>query len=351
MQSSPAEANGENAQPPSGPRESNGAGQWIEHSVWPQDPMFGRALAAGVTTLQILPSSDRLFGGRSVVLKNVASISVQGMKFPGAPYGLKMACGENAERGSGRAGNMQGYRSAFIAATDYAHRWDEYRRKSASGQPGEPPGRDLTLETLAGVLRGEVRVQMHCYRADEMLQMIDLSKEFGFHITAFHHALEAFKIAPVLAREKVAVVTWAGDWSGYKMEAYDSIMENAAFVDRAGGIASMHSDDPQVMQHLNQEAARVMTAAQHDGLNVTPERAIQWITINPAAIIGVDKQTGSLEVGKMADLVVWNVNPFSVYSIPDLVFIDGALVHDRAHPPAQPRSDFELGQGTSGALP
>jgi imidazolonepropionase-like amidohydrolase len=199
------------------------------------------------------------------------------------------------------------------------------------------------METLASV-RGDILVHIHCYRADEMQQMIDLSKEFGFHITAFHHALEAFKIAPLLAREKIAVVTWAGDWSGYKMEAYDAVLENAAFVDRAGGIATMHSDDVEVMQHLNSEAARVMTAAQHDGLDVTREDAIKWLTINPATIIGISKQTGSLEPGKMADLVLWSSDPFSVYASPDLVFIDGALVHDRSAHGTPPRSDFELGQ-------
>jgi imidazolonepropionase-like amidohydrolase len=297
-----------------------------------------------VTTLEVLPGSAKLFNGRTVVLKNVPSVSVQGMKFPGAPYGLKMACGENPQRSTGRGGNMVGYRSAFINAANYKRRWDDYHRKIAAGQAVEPPTRDLTLETLAGVLEGQILVQIHCYRADDMLQMIDLSKEFGFHIAAFHHALEAFKIAPRLAAEKIAVITWAGDWSGYKMEAYDAIMENAAFVDRAGGMASMHSDDPELMQHLNADAARVMTAAQHAGLDVTREDAIKWLTINPATIIGVGTRTGSLEPGKMADVVLWSTDPFSVYALADMVFVDGALRFDRSAPRAAPRSDFELGQ-------
>jgi len=332
MMPSPRSANGGEIPGAGAPSDSNDAGLWIEHSIWPQDPMFERAAEAGVTTLEILPGSAKLFNGRTVVLKNVPAVSVQGMKFPGAPYGLKMACGENPQRSTGRAGNMAGYRSAFISAASYARHWDDYHRKLAAGQPAEAPGRDLTLETLAGVLRGEILVQIHCYRADDMLQMIDLSKEFGFHIAAFHHALE-----------KVAVVTWAGDWSGYKMEAYDAIMENAAFVDRAGGIASMHSDDPELLQHLNAEAARVMTAAQHTGLAVTREDAIKWLTINPATIIGVGARTGSLEPGKMADVVLWSTDPFSVYALADLVFIDGAPVYDRAAPRGPPRSDFELG--------
>ena len=218
MQPSPRKGNGVPPQGSAGgaPPVTNDAGLWIEHSVWPQDPMFERAAEAGVTTIQILPGSAKLFNGRTVVLKNVHSTSVQGMKFPGAPYGLKMACGENPDRGSGRAGNMQGYRSAFIAAAAYLRHWDDYHHKIAAGQSAEPPQRDLTMETLAGVLRGQILVQIHCYRANDMMQIIDLSREFGFHITAFHHALEAFKIAPLLAAEKIGVITWAGDWSGYK---------------------------------------------------------------------------------------------------------------------------------------
>ncbi len=343
--SSPTAANGDSSNE-SGP---NPGGVWVEHSVWTQDPMFERAREAGVTTVQILPGSAHLFNGRTVTLKNAPAVAVQGMKFPGAPYGLKMACGENPTGGQGgkpstRAGAMMSYRTTFIAAANYSQSWREYHRKVEAGQSATPPRRDLMLENVAAALDGEIEVHIHCYRADEMLAMIDLSHEFGFHIAAFHHALEAFKIAPTLARENIAVVTWAGDWSGYKMEAYDSIMENAAFVQQAGGVVAMHSDNVMLMQHLNQEAGRAMTAGREAGLDITPEQAIQWVTLNPARIIGVADQTGSLEPGKMADVVLWNTDPFSVYSIPDLVFIDGVLMEDRAHPSSQPQSDFELGQ-------
>lgn len=341
--SSPGAANGEGGNE-TGP---TAGGIWIEHALWPQDPMFERARAAGVTTLQILPGSSMLFNGRTVVVKNVQSTSTQGMKFPGAPAGLKMACGENPTGGgakpSSRAGNMLGYRTTFIAAADYAQKWQEYHRRASAGQGGDPPKRDLMLETIGAALTGDIKVQIHCYRADEMVQMIDLSHEFGFQIAAFHHANEAFKISPLLAKEKIGVVTWAGDWSGYKMEAYDSIMETAAFVTKAGGVAAMHSDNVMLLQHLNHEAARSMTAGHEAGLGTTPEDAIRWITLNPAKIIGIDDRAGSLEPGKMADVVLWDVDPFSVYSMPDLVFIDGVLVHDRATPSTAPASDFELG--------
>lgn len=334
----------------------NTAEVWAEHSVWPQDPGFDRALAGGVTTLQILPGSANLFGGRSVTLKNVPSVTAQGMKFPGAPYGLKMACGENPKRVYGsrqrapstRMGNVAQYRAAWIAAADYARRWDEYRAKAKRGEKADPPKRDLQLDTLAGVLKGEILVQNHCYRADEMAQMIDISKEFGFHISAFHHASEAYKIAPQLAREHICLATWA-DWAAFKMESLDGIESNAALSHRAGACTVIHSDDALITQHLNQEAGIAMAAGNRAGLNITPVEAIAWITSNAAQAIGIDAYTGSLAAGKMADLVVWNRNPFSVYALAERVYIDGTLRFDRAaHGP--PRSDFEVGRANIGGV-
>jgi imidazolonepropionase-like amidohydrolase len=321
------------------------AGSWVENSIWAQDPMFARALEAGVTSMQILPGSAHPINGRSVILKNVPAVDMMGMKFPGAPSGLKIACGENPASGRNgasntRAGVMREYRTMFINAADYAQRWAEWRRRGT----GDPPKRDLALENVAAALDGQLRVQIHCYRADEMLQMIDLSHEFGFKIAAFHHATEAFKIAPQLVREKVAVATWAGDWAGYKMEAYDAIMETPGFIEKAGGVVAIKSDDVELMQHLNQEAARSMTASREAGIPITEEQAIRWVTLNPAKIIGVDDRTGSLQVGKMADVLIWDTNPFSVYALPDDVFIDGVLLYDRATAfQNKPRSDYELG--------
>ncbi len=323
---------------------------WAEHSVWPQDPGFSRALAGGVTTLDILPGSANLFGGRSVVLKIVPATTVQAMKFPGAPYDLKMACGENPKRVYGskgrapstRMGNVAGYRAAWINARDYLRRWDDYHDKIAHGEKADPPKRDLQLDTLAGVLRGEIRIQNHCYRADEMAQMIAISHEFGFHIAAFHHASESYKIAPLLAKEGICSVTWA-EWYGFKMEAFDGIEENVAMVDRAGACATLSSDDANLIQHLNEEAGIAMGAANRAGLNVDRAQAIRWITLNPAKALGIDAKTGSLEPGKMADVVIWSQDPFSVYALADKVFVDGALAYDRRRLPTTPRSDFELG--------
>ena len=330
------------------------ANVWAEHSVWPQDPGFRTALAGGITTLQILPGSANLIGGRSVVLRNVPSVTYQGMKFPGAPQGLKMACGENPKRvyGAGkkqfpatRMGNMAGYRAQWAEAQEYLRDQQEYRKKLASGaKDAKPPKRDLRLDTLAAALKGEIIVHMHCYRADEMATVLDLSQEFGYHVAAFHHAAEAYKISDLLAEHGVCAAMWA-DWWGFKMEAYDGIPENLAFVDAAPeGCAIVHSDSEEGIQRLNQEAAKAMAYGQRAGLTVPPERAIRWLTANPAKSLGLLARTGTLEPGKMADVVVWNGTPFSVYALADLVFIDGALRYERAQPAASPQSDFMLGQ-------
>jgi imidazolonepropionase-like amidohydrolase len=324
---------------------------WAEHSVWPQDPQFPLALATGgVTSMQILPGSANLFGGRSVTVKNVPSRGVYGMKFPGAPYGLKMACGENPKRVYGskgrapstRMGNVAGYRAAWIKAKKYRDDWAEYERKRNAGEDARRPDRDLQLETLAGVLNGDILVQNHCYRADEMLTMIDIAKEFGYKVTAFHHAVEAYKIADVLAANGICADVWA-DWWGFKMEALDGIRENAALLQKAGACVVIHSDSAEGTQRLNQEAAKAMAAGNRMGMHLREEDAIRWLTINPARSIGIDRQTGSLEPGKMADVVLWSGNPFSVYSRPDKVYIDGALAFDRTDPSRQPATDFDLG--------
>ena len=317
---------------------------WAEHSVWPQDPQFPRVLAGGITTLQVLPGSANLIGGRSVVLKVVPSRTVQGMKFPGARYGLKMACGENpkrvyASRGpSTRMGNVAGYRSAWIDAAAYRKRWDDWNAK----QDGDAPSRDLGLETLAEVLRGNIYVHNHCYRADEMAQMIDIADEFGYSIRSFHHGVEAYKLADILAARGISGSLWA-DWGAFKIEAMDGVKANLALVHRAGARAIVHSDDPSGSQRLNQEAAKAMQSGNEHGIRITEEDAIRWITLNAAWALGLDDRIGSLEPGKNADVVLWSGNPFSVYTRAEKVWIDGAMRYDRFDPSEQWRTDFELG--------
>jgi imidazolonepropionase-like amidohydrolase len=320
------------------------ANVWAEHSVWPQDAQFPRNLAGGVTTIQVLPGSANLFGGRSVVLKVVPSRTVQGMKFPGAQYGLKMACGENpkrvyASRGpSTRMGNVAGYRAAWIGAEAYRRRWDKWNKD----KKGDAPARDLGNETLAEVLRGNILIHNHCSRADEMAQMMDIAQEFGYKIRAFHHGVEAYKLADLLARDSIGGSLWA-DWGSFKMEALDGIKANIALVARAGARVAVHSDDASGSQRLNQEAAKAVAAGREAGLQISEDDAIKWITINPAWQLGLDDRIGSLEVGKNADVVLWSGNPFSVYSKPEKVWIDGAMLFDRNDPRQQWRTDFELG--------
>ena len=320
------------------------ANVWAEHSVWPQDPQFPRALAGGITTAQILPGSANLIGGRSVVLKVVPARTVQAMKFPGAKYGLKMACGENpkrvyASRGpSTRMGNVAGYRNAWIQAEQYRRRWDKW----LGDRKGDPPARDLGNETLAEVLRGNILIHNHCYRADEMAQMIDIAKEFGYRIRSFHHGVEAYKVADLLARDSISASIWA-DWGAFKMEALDGVKGNMALVHQAGARTVVHSDDPSGIQRLNQEAAKGIAAGAALGITISEEDAITWLTVNPAWSLGLEDRIGSIEVGKNADIVLWSGNPFSVYSRVERVWIDGAEMFDRSDPTEAWRTDFELG--------
>ncbi|MDX2121348.1 MAG: amidohydrolase family protein, partial [Gemmatimonadota bacterium] len=196
-------------------------------------------------------------------------------------------------------------------------------------------------------LRGRILVHNHCYRGDEMAQMLDLAREFGFTIRSFHHVVEGYKVADLLAREGTAASVWA-DWWGFKMESLDGVPENAALLQAAGARTIIHSDSPEGIQRLNQEAAKAMYAGNRAGIPVTREQAIRWITANPAWALGIDQTTGTLEPGKAADVVLWSGDPFSVYSRAEQVYNDGWLVFDRNDPSRQPRTDFHLGQTAPG---
>jgi len=327
----------------------NTAEVWAEHSVWPMDPGFQRAVAGGITTLHVLPGSANLFGGRGVTLRPVlGATTVQEMKFPGAPHSLKMACGENPARVYGGRngspatgmGNVAGYREAWIAARNYARQWDAYRE---GGEEGDAPDRNLELETLAGVLNGDILLQWHCYRADEMANAIEIAREFDFEISAFQHAVEAYKIADLVGEEGICAAMWA-DWWGFKIEAYDGIRENIPFVDAAeGGCAIVHSDSEVGIQRLNQEAGKAMADGNRAGLTITRAHAWTWLSRNPARAIGIDDETGSLTPGLRADVVVWSADPLTSYAVAERVYIDGAMIMHRGQD-GDPPSDFELGQ-------
>ncbi|MEO8179667.1 MAG: amidohydrolase family protein [Deltaproteobacteria bacterium] len=335
---------------------------------WPQDPALPRALAAGVTTALILPGSAHLIGGQGVSIKLSPGRSVEDMRFPGAPPVLKLACAENPQRtyrertqaSATRRGNVAGYREAFQAALEYGAKFSDWQARQQSWQlqrlregkpPLEPvpsmPARDFGLETLLGALQGRVLVQMHCYRADEMLGMLELAREFGFAMRAFHHAVEAYKIRDVLAARGVGVSTGVDLW-GLELEAYDTIRENLALLSESGVHAALHSDSSSLV--LNQEAAKSLAAGRRAGVHIDRNVALSWITSNAAWTLGVEQQTGSLEPGKMADIVVWSGDPFSVYSRVSEVFVDGRPAYERALGPPRP-TDFELGQGAELGTP
>lgn len=313
-----------------------------EHAFWPQDPAIERLVAGGVTTIQVLPGSGNLIGGHATILKLRPALSARAMRFPGARGGVKMACGENPKRVYGgrkrapmsRMGNLALLRAEFVKAREYRERWARHRKKASGARRSQggsarapaksspPPSRDLGLEVLVELMTGERAAHIHCYRADEMLLMLDVAKEFGFRIASFHHAVEAYKIAPVLAAHGVAASVWA-DWWGFKLEAYDAVEANAALLARAGARAVIHSDSPYEAQHLNVEAAKALYAGRRLGLSLSEDDALTWITKNPATVLGIGARTGTLAPGKMADIVVWDRSPFSSYAVAKHVFIDG----------------------------
>jgi imidazolonepropionase-like amidohydrolase len=330
-----------------------------------------------------------------VTLKLRRATTARAMHFAGAPDGLKMACGENPKRVYGsrtqkpmtRMGNLALQRDAFMKARRLISDWDEWRvgererrlkelraqrdyqrdiernkRCKSGDEPVEqcnkwrekwggqidapipvaaklPPARDVDLETLAAALEGQVLVHVHCYRSDDMANMIALGDEAGFAIRSFHHALEAYKIRDVLAARSISVSTWA-DWWGFKMEAYDGIQENLALVSASGALAIVHSDSAEGIRRLNQEASKGMWSGRHAGIDVSEAEALKWITMNPAWALGVAERVGSITVGKDADVVVWDKSPFSVYASAERVYIDGKLRHDKTTP-SVPWSDFE----------
>ena len=300
-----------------------------------QDKAIYRALAGGVTTSLLLHGSANMIGGQAIVIKHKYGDPRDALLFPNAPRSIKFASGENPKRVYGsreqlpstRMGNFEVQRAALVEAQDYMHAWDVYNAKLKRGdKDAEMPKHDLKLEALADVLRGKLMVQIHCYRADEMLTEMAMAKEFGYNLRAFHHAVEAYKVADQLAANNVGVATWA-DWWGFKQEAWDAIPWNAVIAMRKGVKVAIKSDSEDYTRRLNQDAAKTMRYG-----GATEEEALKMITLNGAWIIGVDDRVGSIDVGKDADLVIWDGYPLSSYGVPDKVLIDGEVYFDRSLP-------------------
>src|SRR2546426_9083201 len=300
-----------------------------------QDKAIYRGLAGGVTTSLLLHGSANMIGGQAIVIKHKYGSNRDAMLFPGAPRSIKFASGENPKRVYGgkeqlpstRMGNFAVQREALVQAQDYIREWDDYQAKVKRGdKDAKMPKHDLKLEALADILRGKLLVQIHCYRADEFLTEMALAKEFGYKVRAFHHALEAYKVADKIAANGVAIATWP-DWWGFKYEAVDGIPWNAVISMHKGVRVALKSDSEDVTRRLNQEAGKIMRYG-----NVSEEDALKMITLNPAWIIGVDDRVGSLDVGKDADIAIWNSYPLSSAALADKVLIDGDIYFDRSLP-------------------
>ncbi len=293
-----------------------------EDSVHVSDPAFARARAGGVTTILVLPGSANVMGGEAVTLKVRPSRTLEGMRFAGSPRAIKMACGENPKRVYGddvdgpstRMGNLAHMRAAFQSALDY---------RTARKTHRDPPPRDANLDTVLDVMDGKIRVHVHCYRHDDIEGIFRVMDSFGVKVTAIHHALEAYKVRDLIKEHGAGIATWA-DWWGFKMEALDGIPHNAALVKSAGVPVAIHSDSANQIQRLNVQAAKTLRY----GMSETD--ALETITLDPARLLGVDGNVGSIEVGKDADLALFSEHPLDVYSLVQGTWIDGVRVYDRS---------------------
>lgn len=304
----------------------------IHDVIDPQSISLYRGLSSGVTASLLLHGSANPIGGQSVVVKMKWQTSADEMIVPDAPRMIKFALGENVKQSGGRGGSRfpstrmgveAVYRRAFAEAKTYMAEWQTYETAKQSDPNAVPPRRDLRLETIAGILKREIWVQCHCYRADEMLMMVRLSQEYGFKIGALQHALEAYKIVPELLAAHIPISTFADAWA-YKLEAQDAIPYNAAMCERAGLITSVNSDNQGGTYRLNLEAAKAMKFG-----NLSEEEAWKLVTINPAIQLGIDKRTGSLETGKDGDIAVWDGHPLSVYSKCVTTLVEGEVFFQR----------------------
>ena len=307
----------------------------VEEVLEPTDVDIYRDLAGGVTSANILHGSANPIGGRNAVIKLRWGKDARGLMFEGAKPGIKFALGENPKRSRAttsatpprypqtRMGVEDVIREAFIETKTYMQAWEAHKKRVATGDKASiPPRKDLKLETLSEILRGERLVHAHCYRADEILMLLRVADEFGFKIATFQHVLEGYKVAKEIAAHGAGASTFS-DWWAYKVEAYDAIPHNAAIMTRKGVVVSINSDSAEEARHLNQEAAKSM---KYGGLN--EQEALALITLNPAKQLRIDNRVGSIDVGKDADLVIYNHHPLRVYAVAQKVLIDGQLYFD-----------------------
>ncbi len=310
---------------------------WVGDVLNPLDIRLYRALAGGVTTSHAMHGSANVIGGRNETIKHRwGETDPETIRFEGAPRTIKFALGENPTRvhGKGRGirpatrmGVETVLRDAFTEAQRYRERQDDYEAAQREGRRMMPPAYDLQLETLADILDGEILVHTHSYRADEILMLLRVLEDFGVERVTFQHANEGFKVAPELAAFGAGASVFS-DWYAYKFEVYYSTAYNAAILTRNGVRTSINSDDSELIRHLYHEAAK----AQHYG-GLSDDEALALITINPAWQLGIDDRVGSIEIGKDADLVLFEGHPLSAYAVPQLTIVDGVVRFDRDQDP------------------
>jgi len=301
-----------------------------------EDVDIYRDLAGGVTTANILHGSANAIGGQTIVIKLRWGQPASKLPFEGAVPGIKFALGENPKRSNfsipgqpkrypaTRMGVEETIRGAFTEARDYKNSWEAYRKRVSAGEKNVlPPRRDLRLEPLVEVLDGKRYVHAHCYREDEILMLLRVAKEFGFKVRTLQHVLEGYKVADEIAAAGVGASTFS-DWWAYKVEAYDAIPYNTALLIKRGVVVSVNSDDAAEATHLNQEAAKAMKFG-----GLTHDEALKLVTINPAMQLGIEKRVGSIDVGKDADLVIYNHDPLSAYAVAQKTIVDGRVLFDR----------------------
>ena len=305
----------------------------VKEMLDPTDISIYRALAGGVTSALLLHGSANPIGGQSATVKFKWGRAAADYLIPDAPPGIKFALGENVKQASRslqpgqtfryprtRMGTVEVIRDAFRRARDYKQEWDDFRARKTK----VPPRINEELQPLVEILEGKRMVHCHGYRSDEHLNVLKIADEFGFKIGTLQHALEAYKFAPEVAKHGAGVSIFADSWS-YKLEAYDSIPYNAYILWKNGVLVSINSDSDERMRRLNLDAAKTMKYG-----GVPEEDALKMITLNPAKQLGIDKRTGSIEQGKDADIVIWNMHPFSPYSHPEMTMIEGEVFFDRA---------------------
>jgi imidazolonepropionase-like amidohydrolase len=304
----------------------------ISDTIDPDDVSIYRALAGGVTTIQCLHGSANTIGGRSEVLKLRWKRTADELRFPDAPQGIKFALGENPKRsnfGPGerypatRPGVETVLVRAFKRALEYQYEWAAFDEARARGEDPVLPRKDVRLDVLAGILRGDVKVHSHCYRADEILMLLRVAENFGFRVQTLQHVLEGFKVAPEIAAHRAGTSTFS-DWWAYKIEAYDAIPQNAALLDEAGVVSTINSDSDELIRHLQLEAAKSIRYAGLDRV-----RALRLATLNSAIQLGIEDRVGSIEVGKDADLVLLDADPLSVYARVLWTMVDGRIEFER----------------------